>query len=148
MRPVFALLLMFCVSGCAARPETWVELKGQRYLVEVVADEPGRQQGLMYREQMPVDQGMLFLFDRMQPLAFWMKNTRISLDIIYFDQERRVVSVANKVPPCKSALCPNYPSSGPAIFVLELNAGEADRLGVKRGDDISFGPGIPSAGSP
>jgi uncharacterized membrane protein (UPF0127 family) len=102
----------------------------------------------MFRESLPERQGMLFVFERPQPLAFWMKNTLIPLDILYFDADRRLVSVSRDVPPCKSAYCPSYPSAGPALYTLELNAGQAAALGVKRGDEIVFGPGIPSLGSP
>lgn len=148
MRVLLALSLVLLVSACQARPDTWVELKGQRFYVEVVQTEAARQQGLMHRAELPADQGMLFLFDRMQPLAFWMKNTLIPLDIFYFDDQRRLVSVARNVPPCKSASCPTYPSAGPGLYTLELNAGSADALGVRRGEELLFGPGIPERGQP
>lgn len=144
----FSLLLGLTVSGCQAQPSQWVELKGQRFHVEVVDDEPSRQLGLMHRESLPEDQGMLFLFDRAAPQAFWMKNTLIPLDILYFDAERRLVSVSRDVPPCKSARCPSYPSAGPALYVLELNAGRAAALGVTRGDVVTFSPDVPGRGKP
>lgn len=95
-----------------------------------------------------MDQGMLFVFPREQPLAFWMKNTLIPLDILYFDAQLRLVSVARNVPPCKSAVCPSYPSAGPGQYTLELNAGVAETLGVRRGDALILGPGIPRVGQP
>jgi len=111
-----------------------VEIAGAIYSVEI-ADQPDEQrQGLMFRDSMPRDHGMLFIFDREQPRSFWMKNTRIPLDIIYFDAERRLVSVAENARPCRTARCPSYPSAGPAQYVLELNAGEAGRLGLEPGD--------------
>jgi len=136
------------VSGCSAAPSRWVELKGERFEVELALTEPERQQGLMNRESLPVQHGMLFVFDREQPLAFCMKNTLIPLDILYFDAQLRLVSVARQVPPCKSARCPSYPSIGAAMFTLELNAGEAARLDVRRGDALMLGPGIPERGQP
>ncbi|MBE5317522.1 MAG: DUF192 domain-containing protein [Xanthomonadales bacterium] len=148
MRLLLVLSLTLLVTACQARPDTWVEIKGQRFYVEVVQTEAARQQGLMHRTELPSDQGMLFLFDRTQPLAFWMKNTLIPLDIFYFDDQRRLVSVARNVPPCKSAICPSYPSAGPSLYTLELNAGSADALGVRRGDELAFGPGIPERGQP
>lgn len=146
MRLLLTLTLSLLIGACHAQPSTWVELKGQRFVVEVVDTEPARQLGLMHRESLPADQGMLFVFEREQPLAFWMKNTLIPLDILYFDAERRLVSVARNVPPCKSAICPNYPSAGPGLYTLELNAGVAATLGVVRGDELMFGPGIPLRG--
>jgi uncharacterized membrane protein (UPF0127 family) len=72
-----------------------------------------------------------------------MKNTRIPLDIIYFDHARRLVSIA-KAPPCSLGdKCPPFPSEGPALYVLELNGGSTDALGAKAGDELKFGPGIP-----
>ncbi len=85
---------------------------------------------------MPQDHGMLFIFPNEQMRSFWMKNTRIPLDIFYFDAEYRLVSVVKGAKPCRTVQCPDYPSSGPAKYVLELNAGVADRLGVDVGDRL------------
>ena len=73
-----------------------------------------------------------------------MKNTKIPLDILYFDSRRRLVSQQRDVPPCAAGdACPNYPSRVPALYVLELNAGEAAKLGLKDGEELRFGPGLP-----
>ena len=85
---------------------------------------------------------MLFLFERAEPQAFWMKNTKIPLDILYFDAQRRLVSVSAGVPPCTSPQCPSYPSDGAARYTLELNAGVARRLDVRRGDELTLDPAI------
>ncbi|MCX7032591.1 MAG: DUF192 domain-containing protein [Arenimonas sp.] len=144
-----ACLLLTPLLGCAAGNAHWVEIKGQRYTVEVADDGPERNRGLMYRDQLPAGTGMLFLHDIQEPLAYWMKNTRIPLDIFYFDSQRRLVSVSRGVPACSLGdRCPPYPSAGPALYVLELNAGEAGRLGVAKGDELVFGPGIAERGKP
>ena len=70
--------------------------------------------------------------------SFWMKNCRIPLDIFYFDDELKLVSVAENAKPCKTARCPSYPSKGPAKYVLELNAGKASELGVQPGDVLEL----------
>jgi uncharacterized membrane protein (UPF0127 family) len=148
-RPFLSLLLLLPLAGCAAAGKPWVELRGERFSVEIADDEAERNRGLMFRDHMAADAGMLFLYDAEQPLAFWMKNTRIPLDILYFDQDRRLVSARKGVPPCSLGdRCPPYPSSAPAIYVLELNAGSAARLGVADGDELVFGPGIPERGAP
>jgi uncharacterized membrane protein (UPF0127 family) len=135
--------MMLCVSiglcACAARPAgPSVELKGQHFAIEIAADDASRERGLMFRDAMPADHGMLFLFEHPMMQTFWMKNTHIPLDILYFDQNYKLVSMQQRVPPCRSAGndCPVYPSSGPAQYVLELNAGVADNLGVKEGDEL------------
>ena len=144
-----ALLLVSPLLGCAAGGSPWVEIKQQRYQVEVADDHEERRRGLMFRDRLEPGTGMLFLHDVQEPMAYWMKNTRIPLDILYFDGERRLVSVRRNVPPCSLGdRCPNYPSAGPALYVLELNAGEASRLGVAKGDELVFGPGIADRGQP
>lgn len=141
-----ALVLATACSGATAH---WVEVGGQRFSVELALDHETRARGLMYRESMPEDHGMLFVHEREEPLAYWMKNTRIPLDILYFDAQRRLVSIQRGVPTCSAGdACPNYPSRGPAKYVLELNAGRSDALGLKPGDPIRFSPGIPDTGQP
>lgn len=137
------MLLLAPLAGCASNDAPWVELKGQRFTVEVVADDESRARGLMFRDSLADDHGMLFIFEREQTLAFWMKNTKIPLDIMYFDGARKLVSVAS-APPCTTPQCPNYPSEAPAKYTLELKAGTARRIGAKRGDEITFSPGIGS----
>lgn len=147
-RSLLASLLLACAallaSACASGGQ-WVELGGQRYVVEIAATDADRAQGLMFRDRLEDGQGMLFIHDREAPQAYWMKNTRIPLDILYFSRDRRLVSQQRDVPPCSAGnACPPYPSSGPALYVLEVNAGEAARLGLEDGALMRFGPGIPT----
>ena len=138
-----SLLLASATATASQRP--WVEIGGQRYSVELALDDRSRAQGLMYRAALPADQGMLFVHDRQDWQAYWMKNTRIPLDILYFSRDRRLVSQQRDVPPCSAgSACPPYPSRGPALYVLELNAGEAARLELVDGALLQFGPGIPA----
>jgi len=137
------------LAGCASDGANWVEIRGQRFTVEVADDHEERARGLMFRDRLEPGTGMLFVHAEQAPLAYWMKNTRIALDIFYLDDERRLVSVSRGVPPCSLGdRCPPYPSKGPAKYVLELNAGQANSLGVQAGDEITFGPGIPATGAP
>ena len=143
-RTCWLLLLMTAVPlcGCAADDARWVELKGRRFEVEIAADDASRTRGLMFRDSLAEDRGMLFIFDRAEPLAFWMRNTRIPLDILYFDSDLKLVSVARGVPPCTTQQCPSYPSAAPARYTLELNAGMAKRLGAEPGDELRVDPAI------
>ena len=145
-RAVPALFVALCVGGCASAGTPWVEIGGERYAVEIADDDAERARGLMFRDALAEDRGMLFIHDSQEPLAYWMKNTRIPLDILYFDDARRLVSQRRGVPPCSLGDgCPNYPSGAPARYVLELNAGHAERLGLQDGAELRFGPGIPAA---
>jgi uncharacterized membrane protein (UPF0127 family) len=139
-------LLLPSLGGCASDGD-WVELRGVRIAVEIADDHRERQRGLMFRDRLEKGSGMIFVHEREQPLAYWMKNTRIPLDILYFDAQRRLVSVS-QAPPCSAERCPPYPSRGPAMYVLELNAGEANALGVSTGDTLTLGPGVPERGAP
>ena len=140
---IVLLALALLLSGCA-NAGNWVELGGQRYTVEIADDEAERARGLMFRDELAVGTGMLFIHDREEPQAFWMKNTRIPLDILYFDNTRRLVAQQRDVPPCSAGNgCPSYPSNAPARYVLELNAGEAAKLKLEKGAELRFSGNIP-----
>ncbi|MEO8459746.1 MAG: DUF192 domain-containing protein [Dokdonella sp.] len=127
------------LTACATTPTgPSVTLKGHRYSVELAEDPASQERGLMFREEMADDHGMLFIFTESGMQAFWMKNTKIPLDMFFFDDQRRLVNVQERVPPCRADPCPPYPSSGPAMYVLELNAGQAGKIGVKAGDELTF----------
>jgi uncharacterized membrane protein (UPF0127 family) len=136
-----AASLSACASTAGDGP--WVELKGKRFSVEIADDAAERERGLMFRTEMAADHGMLFIHDGEEPQSYWMKNTKIPLDIIYFDHARKLVSVAH-APPCSLGdNCPPFPSDGPALYVLELNAGTVEALGAQAGDELKFGPSVP-----
>ena len=145
-RAACAAFLLALGTGCASAGDDWVELAGKRYAVEIADDDAERARGLMFRDELPAGHGMLFVHEQEGPLAYWMKNTRIPLDILFFDHERHLVSQQRDVPPCSAGdRCPPYPSRAPAQYVLELNAGQAARLGLQDGALLTFGPGIAPA---
>ncbi len=133
------LNLAFIASGCAQQAKTpWAEIKGKRFTIELANTPELRERGLMFRRELAADAGMLFIHDEMSPVAYWMKNTYIPLDILYFDEEKKLVSAQLNVLPCgEQAQCPIYPSAGPAEYVLEINAGLAETLQLKPGDKLS-----------
>jgi uncharacterized protein len=132
--------LLFCalLAACPKSGNT-VNLRGKEFTVEIANNDALRTRGLMFRESMDADKGMLFIFDDLAQRNFWMHNCKISLDILYFDADLKLVSSALSVPPCSLSpeQCPNYPSSGPAKYVLELNAGVATQIGVQAGDVLT-----------
>ncbi len=99
-----------------------------------------RAKGLMYREALAKDRGMLFTFAEPQLWTFWMKNTRISLDIIWMDGKKRIVHIERNVPICHRTDdgCPQYQPNDNAMYVLELAAGAADSLKLQRGSVLKF----------
>jgi uncharacterized membrane protein (UPF0127 family) len=134
---VLALSLMTIIQGCAAKGPS-VQINGQTYTTEVAEDDATREHGLMERASMPADHSMLFVFQDDKPRAFWMKNCKFAQDMLFFDAERKLISVQRNVPPCVSDPCPSYSSGAPARYVLELNAGQADKLGVHPGDELQI----------
>lgn len=142
--------LLSLLAGCATGQHgPWVELRGKRIPVEIADDDAERARGLMFRDELAPGSGMLFIHDLEGPQAYWMKNTRIPLDILYFDHSRKLVSAQLRVPPCSAGdRCPPYPSQGSALYVLELNAGEADAMGVRTGDVMAFSPDLTTASKP
>ncbi|MFI2742639.1 DUF192 domain-containing protein [Zhouia sp. PK063] len=103
--------------------------------IEIADNDYERETGLMYRSSMKTNQGMLFIFDNEQPRYFYMKNTEISLDIIYLDKDKKVVSIAKNAKVNDET---SLPSEGAAQYVLEVNAGLTDTWNIQKGDFISF----------
>jgi uncharacterized membrane protein (UPF0127 family) len=104
--------------------------------VEVAADDATREQGLMYRDRLPEDRGMLFFFAQSGNYPFWMKNTLIPLDIVWIDDQKRIAHVAHNVQPCKADPCPSVPPGAEARYVLEVAAGVATRHGLANGQTL------------
>jgi uncharacterized membrane protein (UPF0127 family) len=134
---IFLLILAALVCSSCIAQDPYVVLKGQRFSVELAETSEQQALGLMFRDSMADDHGMLFLFPTESRRGFWMKNTRIPLDIMYFDKDLKLVSVA-VAKPCRTPRCPTYASEGPAQYVLELNAGKAAELGVRPGDELKL----------
>lgn len=107
--------------------------------IEIASDDPTREQGLMFRDQLAADHGMIFLFPQNGVYPFWMKNTLIPLDMIWIDDQHKVNYVASDVPPCKADPCPNYGSTTiPSRYVLETAAGVAKKHNVAAGSVLRF----------
>jgi uncharacterized protein len=151
------LLLMRCglLLACLVALTLSVSTKapaGQDSLVQIltpngvtiqaeIADTTERRaKGLMYRDSLAKDRGMLFTFAEPQLWTFWMKNTRIPLDIIWMDGKKRIVHIERNVPTCSRTDdgCPQYQPNDNAMYVLELAAGVADALKLQRGSVLKF----------
>jgi uncharacterized protein len=103
--------------------------------IEIADDEAERMRGLMDRLDLSEKEGMLFIFPNEEPRSFWMKNTYISLDIIYISASKEIVSIQKYTEP-KSTY--SIPSEKPAMYVLEVNAGFTDKFGINPGDKIEY----------
>ena len=135
---ILLIVLMFTTCTACASGGPSVELGGKSFAVEIADTREKQALGLMFRDEMPAGEGMLFIFPDEAPRSFWMKNTRIPLDIMYFDKDMNMVSISADTQPCRVSRCPSYPSIAPAKYVLELNAGTASELGVGPGDRLTI----------
>lgn len=106
-----------------------------RIIIELADDDYSRSFGLMFREILPFNQGMLFIFDDIIVRSFWMKNTPLSLDMIFVDQEKKIVKIHKGTKPFSLQ---SYSSITPARYVVEVNAGYTDSFQIKEGDKVDW----------
>ena len=95
------------------------------------------EKGLMFRKSLGENSGMLFIFKDLQERSFWMKNTLIELDLIFIDEDLKIVNIQNAVP-CEKEQCENYNSVFPAKYVLEVNSGFVEKNNILVGDVVEF----------
>jgi uncharacterized membrane protein (UPF0127 family) len=114
------------------------------FTIEVATTNGERALGLMYRRALPADAGMLFLYDRPQPLTMWMRNTIIPLDMIFIGADGKVHRIESHTEPFSTQI---ISSDGDVKGVLEVNAGTAAAIGLKAGDQVVY-PGLDQAPNP
>lgn len=109
--------------------------------LEVSDDPDERTMGLEYKDSMKVNQAMLFIFDSQGEQGIWMKNMNFPLDILWLDSNMAIVDISENNLPCTSDECPTVVNDVPALYVLEINAGLSEKIGLKMGDimDIDLG---------
>ena len=113
-------------------------IKGKTIKVEVVRTEKEKEKGLMFRERMGKDEGMLFVYERQERLSFWMKNTRLPLSIAFIDKKGKIVDIQDMEP----FSLRTHASSSPAKYALETNQGWFKRNGIHVGDSVNLPPGL------
>jgi uncharacterized membrane protein (UPF0127 family) len=108
--------------------------------VEVVSTPAGRERGLMFRDPLPADTGMLFAYPESREFAFWMKNCRHPLSAAFLDADGRILNVAEMAPGAglPDSELPTYPAKGPARFAIEMESGWFARKGLKAGDRVDM----------
>jgi len=151
-RPVAAALFWCALAAaptpvCSATPVAPPPLAERRPVcirsicfdaeIAVTAAERGR--GLMFRDSLEKDRGMLFVFPEERRHQFWMKNTKIELDMIFIGADRRVVSISRRAKPCTADPCDRYGPEGNTAYVLEIAGGLAEKYHFAAGDTVVFG---------
>ncbi len=114
------------------------ETGDHNFTIEVATTAREQALGLMFRRSLPENAGMLFVYDPPQPAAMWMKNTLIPLDMVFITPDSTVLRIERNTEPFSTKV---IPSEGPISAVLELNAGQADKIDLKRGDKVIY-PGL------
>ncbi len=129
----FVVLFWLLTSGGQQR---MVRLGGRQFKAEVVHSEATQKQGLSDRTHLPLQNAMLFVFDKAAERCFWMKDMHFSIDIIWLNDEKQIVNIEPDVSPATypESFCPG----SPARYVLEINAGLSQRLGLKVGQQVQF----------
>jgi uncharacterized membrane protein (UPF0127 family) len=148
MRFVLLAMAAVALTGCGPKPVTLEDYgtrivklpNGKRVRAEVMIRQEDQARGMMFRDSLAPDRGMLFLEAAPGRYPFWMLRCRIPLDIIWMDHERRIVEISANTPPCKTEAseCPTYGGHRDAQYVLELAGGMAAKYGLKEGDTLEF----------
>ena len=148
-RILMAACAALVLCACGDKPTTMEDLSsvdvqfpnGVKIRAEAMNNDADRQRGLMYRDSLPQNRGMLFYHPREAPNRYYTFQVKFPIDIVWMDHTRKIVEIAHDVPPCTNATpvgCPVYGGNIPSLFVLETNAGFADRNGLKIGDVLIF----------
>jgi uncharacterized membrane protein (UPF0127 family) len=111
-----------------------MNIKGKPFSIELALSEEQEKRGLMYRDSLPADAGMLFVMPGEDTWSFWMHQTRIPLDIIYLDKTGKVLEIHARAPFDETGRGP----AEKALFIIELNVGMAEKIGLKRGDVVEI----------
>lgn len=131
------VIVLIMVSAFLFKEKTgYVVINDKKIKVEIVDSESEREDGLMRRESLDSDSGMLFIFPDSEIRSFWMKNMLIPLDMIFIDENFEIVNIKQNVSQCFSESCPNYVSSKPVKYVLEVNSGFSERNNVSIGTSV------------
>lgn len=142
---MLATLVLAAVAAATPGTPVCTFPDGTAIVLELADTDSDRVQGLMFRDHLPQDRGMLFVFDREGLWPFWMKDTFIALDLIWLNSKGIIVDIRPDVQPCRLDPCPSYWPRSASRAVLEVNAGLAARHGLKVGDALAFHkvPGYP-----
>lgn len=131
---IIAVFSSLCLSQPSGRRVCFENVCVQ---AEVADTESKRRLGLMFREGLAENQGMLFVFEEEGRHSFWMKNMKFPLDIIWIGEDKRIVEIRSSVRPCRE-VCESLIPKAAAKYALEVNAGFTDKNGIKTEDRVSF----------
>jgi len=135
MKKTISILMLILLIACTTGP--YVQLGDAKVIVELAVTPEEKAKGLMHREYLDENKGMLFIFEDEKAPSFWMKNTLIPLDMIFINSDNKIVDIL-VAEPCKKDPCKSYTPKADAKYVLEVNAGFSERHNAAIDDEVSF----------
>jgi uncharacterized protein len=138
---IYLFLVIFLIlSGCTNKSKLEINTREKSIVVNVeIADtDEERKRGLMFRKSLGTNDGMLFIFEREEYVAFWMKNTFIPLDMIFISSNGTINEIKENIQPCLAEPCEIYKSIYPVKYVLEVNANFSRNNNISVGDKVKF----------
>lgn len=131
------LLLLIIITACQQNTTPQACINENCFNLEVVDTPQTREKGLMYRQYLPEDKGMLFVFEKTGNYPFWMKNTLIPLDMLWINENKEIVRIMSATP-CQEDPCKIYNPKSEALYVLEINANITKEKNIKEGDKVEI----------
>jgi uncharacterized protein len=149
MRLTFLMALCLALAACSGSSDPVRDFSsrdiglpdGKTVAAEVLINPVDMSRGMMFRDSLAPDRGMLFIHGSPNRYQYWMYQVKVPLDIVWLDQNRRVVEISANTPPCPSksaSECPSFGGHEPAQYVLELAGGQAAKHGIQVGSSLSF----------
>ena len=136
---IFSIVSIF-VFFLSQPEKKWGKVCFKEYCfdVQLAQNSIDRTKGLMFKKSLKQNEGMLFLFDKEAKYSFWMKNTLIPLDIIWINKDNKIVFISESNQPCRRFFCPLITPVTNAKYVLEVNSGIIQKIGLKLADELSL----------
>jgi len=131
------ILSLLLLTACQQKTTQIIFENNKTIDAEIAQTDAELQKGLMYRQELAENTGMLFILPSEEKTNFWMKNTTIPLDIIFLNSNKTIVHIANAVP-CKQDPCTLYSSEKPTKYVIEVNAGYCKKNSIIQGQTVTF----------
>lgn len=135
---LFMVMILVIFQKTFIKKKGRVCFKNNCFDVDIARTSEERSKGLMFKERLDINQGMLFIFDRNDIYSFWMKNTLIPLDIIWINEEKQVVFIKEEAIPCEEEFCTTINPLVVGKYVLEINGGLSRKIGLQIGDKINI----------
>ena len=135
---ILFISILFLIVFIVPKEKNKVCFNKNCFNVEIVSSQEELSTGLMFRKSLNENSGMLFIFPEENFHSFWMKNTLIPLDIIWINSDNEIVFIKHNAQPCLENDCENFTSNEKALYVLELNSGIANEIGLEVGDNVKF----------